>query len=232
MITPTRILVEPLYRLIFGRPIEDALPALLDRSAHAPAADGAQGRGREASESPRRGLVLVAGGVGGFELLGTTLRYVLPAAGLNHAIHVLPWGHGFGRWFADLTRVANRDLQAGVLADVVRQYHARQPDSPVFLIAKSGGCGLAVKALEQLEQHSVARAILLAPALSPGYDLTRALQAVKSELVVFWSPLDVFVLGAGTRVFGTADRVRTASAGLVGFRIHRPPTEMAATRRR
>ncbi len=37
-------------------------------------------------------------------------------------------------------------------------------------------------------------------------------------MVVFWSPLDVFFLGAGTCVFGTTDRVRTASAGLVGFR--------------
>ena len=37
-------------------------------------------------------------------------------------------------------------------------------------------------------------------------------------MVVFWSPLDVFVLGLGTRVFGTIDRVRSVSAGLVGFR--------------
>ena len=70
----------------------------------------------------------------------------------------------------------------------------------------------------------MARAIFLAPALSPGYDLTTALRAVSREMVVFWSPLDVFILGAGTRVFGTADRVRTASAGLVGFRIPSPPT--------
>ena len=42
-------------------------------------------------------------------------------------------------------------------------------------------------------------------------------------MVVFWSPLDVFILGAGTRVFGTADRVRTASAGLVGFRTPAVP---------
>src|SRR5205823_1991408 len=61
-------------------------------------------------------------------------------------------------------------------------------------------------------------AILLAPALSPDYDLTRALEAVRREMVVFWSPFDVFVLGLGTRVFGTIDRVRSVSAGLVGFR--------------
>ncbi len=60
----------------------------------------------------REGLVLVAGGVGGFELCGTGLRFVMAAQGLDYAIHVVPWGHGFGRWFADLTNVAHRDLKA------------------------------------------------------------------------------------------------------------------------
>ena len=46
-------------------------------------------------------------------------------------------------------------------------------------------------------------------ALSPTYDLSKAL-AGQREMVVFWSPLDLIVLGAGTRIFGTIDRVRTA----------------------
>ena len=37
-------------------------------------------------------------------------------------------------------------------------------------------------------------------------------------MTLFWSPLDVFVLGVGTRVFGTIDRKNAFSAGLVGFR--------------
>ena len=224
MIALSRVLVEPLYRLIFGRPIDDALPLLHDGPLGEPTTPDAAASGTEAADRRRRGLVLVAGGVGGFELCGTGLRYVLAAEDLNYAIHVFPWGHGFGRWFADLTDVSNRDLKAALLADEVRQFRASQPDDPVFLIAKSGGCGVVVKALEQLDEKSVERAIFLAPALSPGYDLTTALRAVSREMVVFWSPLDVFFLGAGTRVFGTADRVWTASAGLVGFRIPPPPT--------
>ena len=163
----------------------------------------------------------MAGGVGGFDLSGTALRYVLAAEGLPYAIHVFPWGHGFGRWFADLTDVPNRDGKAAQLADAVRRFRARQPDVPIFLVAKSGGSGVVVKALEQLEEGSVERTILLAPALSPDYDLTAALRAVARDMVVFWSPLDVFLLGLGTRVFGTADRVKTVSAGMVGFRV--PP---------
>jgi hypothetical protein len=224
MIALTRILVEPLYRLIFGQPIDDALPFLHDGPPGEPTAPDAAGSGSEAADSRRRGLVLVASGVGGFDLCGTALRYVMAAEGLNYAIHVFPWGHGFGRWFADLTDVSNRDLKAALLADEVRQFRASRPDNPVFLIAKSGGCGVVVKTLEQLEEESVERAIFLAPALSPGYDLTTALRAVRREMVVFWSPLDLFISGAGTRVFGTADRVWTASAGLVGFRIPPPLT--------
>jgi hypothetical protein len=41
-------------------------------------------------------------------------------------------------------------------------------------------------------------------------------------MVVFWSPLDVIVLGLGTQIFGTIDRIKTVSAGLVGFRLPEP----------
>jgi hypothetical protein len=173
-------------------------------------------------------LVLVADGVGGLDFCGTALRYVLGAEGLPYAIHVFPWGHGLGRWIADLTDVSNRDDKALLLADVVRRFQSGQPGAPVFLVAKSGGSGVVVKALEQLEEGSVHRAILLSPALSPAYDLTGALRALSQELVVFWSPYDIIFLGAGTLLLGTADRVHTASAGLRGFRMPLSPDEIPA----
>jgi len=92
-------------------------------------------------------------------------------------------------------------------------------------LAKSGGTGVIVKALEELPEGAVNGVILLAPALSPAYDLTQALRAVRHEMVVFWSPFDVIVLGAGTRIFGTIDRVNSWSAGLVGFRVSEPISE-------
>src|SRR3954454_11035691 len=209
----SRLLVEPLYRFMYGRPLDDAPPFLQPGLPGGPIDDDPQRKDRP------RGLVLVVDGVGGLDLCGTALRYVLGAERLHYAFHLFPWGHGFGRWLADLTNVTNRDAKAALLADAVRQFRARQPDDPVFLVAKSGGSGVVVKALEQLEENSVCRAILLSPALSPRYDLTAALRAVSEELVVFWSPWDVIVLGAGTRVFGTTDRVRTASAGMTGFTL-------------
>jgi pimeloyl-ACP methyl ester carboxylesterase len=165
------------------------------------------------------GLVLVADGVGGFDMCGTAMRHVLAAEKLPYVVEVFPWGHGFGRWFADLTNIANRDEKARLLAEEVRRYRAERPLDPIFVIAKSGGAGVVVKALELLDEMQVERAVMLAPALSPAYDLTRALRAVRRELVVFWSPLDLFMLGMGTKLFGTVDRVRTAGAGMVGFRV-------------
>jgi hypothetical protein len=164
-------------------------------------------------------LVLVADGVGGFDVCGTAMRYVLAAEKLPYAVEIVPWGHGFGRWLADLTSARNRDEKAALLATSVHRYKAEHPTDLVYLVAKSGGAGVVVRALEMIEEKQVERAVLLAPALSPQYDLSRALRAVRHEMVVFWSPLDVFILGMGTKVFGTVDRVRTVAAGLIGFRV-------------
>jgi hypothetical protein len=60
--------------------------------------------------------------------------------------------------------------------------------------------------------------LLVAPALSPTYNLTRALGAVKRCFALV-SPKDRWLLGAGTRVFGTIDRRFGAAAGQVGFQL-------------
>jgi hypothetical protein len=208
------ILVDPFYRLIFGPP----LSGLTDPDRPAP--DAALGR--------PEGLVIVADGVGGLDLCGTGLRYVAAADRLPYAVELFHWGHGFGRWLADLTDVANRDAKAMLIAEMIRRFKDAQPNDPVFLVAKSGGSGVVVQALEHLDDKMVERVVLLAPALSPSYDLSRALHAVRHELVVFWSPFDVFILGMGTYLLGTVDRIRTRSAGLVSFRAplgSQPETE-------
>ena len=72
------------------------------------------------------GLVLVADGVGGLDLCGTGLRYVMGAQRLPFVVKVVPWGHGWGRWLADLTRTANRDAHAReVAAEVTAFRHGR-----------------------------------------------------------------------------------------------------------
>jgi len=164
------------------------------------------------------GLILLADGIGGFDLCGMGLRHAAGHAGLTHEVRVVNWGHGLGRWHRDLTNVANHETQAAAIAAAALEFHESRPDAPIFLVGKSGGTGIIVKTLERLPESSVERAVLLSSALSPRYDLSRALGAVRREMAVFWSPFDVFILGVGTHVFGTVDRVNTVSAGLVGFR--------------
>ena len=186
--------------------------------------------------SHERGLVLVADGVGGLNLCGEGLRHVVPKAGLPHEVRVVPWGHGLFRWHADLTSVPNQVTHARWIRQTVLEHREQFPAAPVFLVGKSGGSGVVARALELLADPEVdadspngggistrpiTACVLLAPALSPSYDLTRALSAVERELVVFWSPLDVIVLGLGTWLFGTIDRKHSVAAGLVGFQ---PPT--------
>ena len=176
------------------------------------------GEPAEVEPGPDSGLVLVADGVGGLHLCGIGLKYVMGAGRGPHRVKLHDWGHGLGRWHADLANVANHKAQAEALAAEVRAWKTERPGSPVYLVGKSGGTGIVVRALEHLAPDTIEAAVLLAPAISPGYDLSKALKAVRREMIVFWSPYDVVILGIGTRIFGTIDRVRSVSAGLVGFR--------------
>jgi pimeloyl-ACP methyl ester carboxylesterase len=164
------------------------------------------------------GLVLIADGIGGLDLCGTGLIHVAAKAGLSHDVRIVPWGHGFGKWHRDLTNVENHRIWAAEIVSEVKEFRERKPNAPVYLVGKSGGTGVIVRALEGLPENSVEVAVLLSSALSPNYDLSRALRAVKREMTLYWSPLDLIVLGVGTRMFGTIDRRKVVSAGLVGFR--------------
>ena len=111
--------------------------------------------------------------------------------------------------------------QARKVARLIAERRREYPTGRIILTAESGGTGVAVWALERLPKDvKVDEVLLIAPALSPGYDLTGALEHVKGTFRSFNSPGDWFMLGIGTRLFGTIDGVYTDAAGLVGF--HRP----------
>ncbi len=175
------------------------------------------------AEGDASALVLVADGVGGIDLCGFGLRYVAGQQAEPRLVRIVHWGHGLGRWHADLTDVPNHRRWSEAVAAEILAWRERHPSVPVYLVGKSGGAWIMVGALERLPAGSVESAVLLAPALSPGYDLAGALRAVRREVVVFWSPLDLAILGLGTWLFGTSDGVHSAAAGLVGFREPSPP---------
>ncbi|MCC6240373.1 MAG: alpha/beta hydrolase [Phycisphaerales bacterium] len=135
------------------------------------------------------------------------------------------WGVGYYDWtngdpgLAALHDLTNKNRQKQKVAAWIQQRLTDHPDQTLTLIAHSGGCAIAVWALEQLPQAAqIDQLILLAPALSPEYDLTRALRHVRTRAWVFVSDQDL-VLGWGTQVAGTMDGAHTEAAGRVGFVI-------------
>jgi len=119
-----------------------------------------------------------------------------------------------------LTALRDHDaarVQAKRLATRIVELHKASPGRPIYLTCHSGGCGVVAWALEALPADvGVAGVIMLAPALSPGYDLEAAARRVRQEVLVYTSPWDALILGLGTTLFGTIDGPATPAAGMVG----------------
>jgi len=171
----------------------------------------------DATPVPPVGMVVVVGGVGGLERLEVSLELAAKWRACPCEIQVFDWCHGKGRILRDLQDSRHHAHKIAELADRLRALKAAQPDRPLFLLARSGGTGLALAAAELLPPQTLERIILLAPAVAPTFDLRPALRATRREIVSFNSDLDWFVLGWGTWQFGTVDRQYTPSAGLGGF---------------
>lgn len=181
---------------------------------------GRKSRVRGAAGDAARGLILLADGVGGMDLCGLGMRRALARSGSSYALRVIRWGHGYGRWYADLSNTQNHRAGADSMAELVARQRLEHPDAPIFLLGKSGGSAIVLGCLERLPENAVETTILLAPAVSPEYELAAALKATRN-MVAFWSPFDVVILGLGTAIFGTVDRQRRPAAGLVGFKTKR-----------
>ena len=171
------------------------------------------------------GTVFMVGGVGGWDPLATSAQMVCPIVGVPHRLHDFYWGHGVGRFFRDLMDTPHLVRKAEELAALILETKQAAPDRPIYLVAKSGGTGLALLAAEQLPPNTLERILLISAAVRPSYDLRPALRATRREVVSFYSKHDRLILGWGTRTFGTVDRVYCESAGKVGFRR---PTDLDA----
>jgi hypothetical protein len=171
--------------------------------------------------APRAGVVVVIGGVGGWDPLPRSAEMVFPWAGVPHKVYDFVWTHGWGQMFRDLQDMPHVVRKSAELASLILQFKECEPDRPVYVLAKSGGTGLALLAAEQLPPNTIERMVLLSAAVSPDYDLRGALRATRCEIVSYYSCFDRVILHWGTTRYGTIDGVHCPGAGMSGFRL--PP---------
>lgn len=172
---------------------------------------------REAAQLPAKPYLLHFPGISGDTSFDRAFLGALKDGGFDAEMRLYDWTEH--RWFfgALQNEPANR-RQAAKVAEMIETQRRAEPGRAIYLTCESGGCGIAVWALEQLPDGvQVDGVILLSPAVSPEYDLTVALKHVRRSMFVYHSKLDWLVLGAGTAVFGTIDRRKTQAAGRVGF---------------
>jgi pimeloyl-ACP methyl ester carboxylesterase len=173
-------------------------------------------------ERRRRGLTLVLPGIDGESAVSHSIVAGLLDAGVSGAIEILDWTTGcYLLGIAHLRSRERHRRQARRVADRIRAFRAEYPDLPLNVIGHSAGCGIAVWALELLAQTgppraAVDRLVLLASALSPGYDLRPALEQVSDRAWSFHSRRDLFFDVLGTVVFGTVDGRWGPAAGWCG----------------
>jgi hypothetical protein len=135
------------------------------------------------------------------------------------AIAVHNWGLPFpGGYLANLAHLERNRRQARQVAQRIVGYQRQYPGRPTHIVAHSGGVGIAVFAVEELPaNHQVDSLVLLSGALSPTYDLRRALGRTRMGILNSYSPRDRLILKWGTTLFGTTDRVHGPACGFAGF---------------
>jgi hypothetical protein len=121
-------------------------------------------------------------------------------------------------WFGALQAYARNHREAQKIADKIVEHLGANPTAKVVVTAESGGAGPLIWALEKLPAGAmVDDVMLLAPAISPDYDLSAALSHVRGKAYAFTSAGDWLMLGWGTSTFGTIDGKKVQAAGRYGF---------------
>ncbi len=143
-------------------------------------------------------------------------------AGYRGNVEIYIWTTSFTP-LIDQWNIPAAKLRASALARRIKQYRKKYPDNELNIIALSAGTGVAIWAVEELDQDThINNLILLGSSLSHDYDAAKALTNMDGKIYTYHSPHDLIL--EGVRVFGTIDGKRGVdSAGLVGLK---PPPGM------
>lgn len=187
---------------------------------------------RVEQERLNQGLVLILTGIEGRSFLNVSLLAGLIDAGVRSAVEIVDWTTGNKLLFLLNLRGRQRNQRmAETLAQRVVAYQDEHPGQPVWLVGHSGGAGMALLTASALPPgRMVTGIIMLAAAVSPGIDLTPALDHVQTRIWNYYSGFDAFFLRFGTTVCGTIDGRHGAAAGAVGLTSPEADAAMEAGR--
>jgi hypothetical protein len=164
-----------------------------------------------------KGIAYVLDGAGGFERASQIIGATVAEVRIPIEVRTFHWTHGYCRVFSDQVHAAHVRQQGRKLAETLLLCRQQEPDLPIYLLAHSAGCGVALVAAEQLPPNTLERIVFLAPAVSCKHDLRGALRSSCKGIDVFISSHDWCCLGVGIMLMGTTDRCWSKAAGKNGF---------------
>ena len=173
----------------------------------------------------RRGLTIILGGIEGPSVYNLNMARGILRSRHRGAVVRFDWNKGvpFVRSLVNLIDTRHQERQAAAIVEYIVTYRREHAEAPIHLVAQSGGCWITIRVLESLPSEiCIQTAVMIAPSMSPGYDISRAADRCAGGLFSFGSAGDYFFLGLGTLMFGTSDRVFTPSAGLLGWHYQHP----------
>ncbi|MBN2448464.1 MAG: hypothetical protein JXO22_17185 [Phycisphaerae bacterium] len=177
------------------------------------------GCGPSFSSQAQHGITFYCPGAGNIDFGDAGVREGLAKAGYRGQVASVIWTVSLNPAIDQAVKV-NANIGGAKLARFIESYMKEYPGRPVNLIGLSAGTGVALYACERLKPgYEVDSVILLSGSISHDYDITKALQHVKSDGMIynFYSPKDV-VLAGPMKAFGTIDgKFGTDGAGAVGL---------------
>jgi pimeloyl-ACP methyl ester carboxylesterase len=160
-------------------------------------------------------VVFVVPGVGGggAEYNGIVQAVARP----GRAVYTIDWGAPTPLFFLNFSDPDIHDAAEEKVARTIADWRRQHPSGRIDLIGHSAGAGVVLGALPRIGQAHVHTVILLAPSVSPSYDLTAALAHVDGVMHAFHSDRDTGFLEWRTSNFGTYDGMKNPAAGFAGF---------------
>jgi len=172
------------------------------------------------SNAPLEGqnLVVLVPGCAGDGFWYNGLRKSVASGQPGRTVRTFEWGLPLPLYMLNLQDEGVHSKAEMRLAKAIKSWRDRYPGGHLTLLGHSAGCGVILGSLKRIEkQVDVENVVLLAPSVSPDYEIRPALRQIGGALHVFYSADDRLWLGWRTGTFGTYDSVRGAAAGKVGF---------------